>query len=310
MLPASPVELHAFVGCDENVTDIALFRRFLAYYRDIGCSSIALDLQTNANATSRLNLFRRTANDAGAVVREVITEPYSAHLVHIAAINSFLVDAAARRDAWFILADADEFVEFPRPPAVFLEVLRRRGVNMVLGTMLDRFSAAPMCPPVSEDRSLDETFPLAYPLTRQIRRGWDRKIVAIHSSAIRILGDQPLHEGRHCISTTSDYEATEREVRIDKVLDLLPSRRLGAFLRASVPRSPPRMHGVRPWPHRLVIHHFAWDAVLHRKMETRLAVDGGGTYPVEVINVVRFLRDARPLSRLRPWLVERPSLGA
>ena len=268
-----------------------------------------LDLQTNSQDGARVDEFSRIAHSFGAEIRGVINEPYSAHLVQIPRINDFLRESVGTND-WALLADADEFIEFPTKLNEFLKIADRRSQNLLLGTMIDRLSLSPAFPVVSNDRSLDDTFPFAYPLTRQIRRGWDRKIVAIRGSAVRALGGQLLHEGRHALATSRDYAAAEREVRMDKLVDLIPSRWIGGAMRAMLPRRGVISDGVRPRGGRLRVHHFAWDSLLREKMETRLRVDSGGTYPLELRKVLKFINAASPREHLRPWLLRRISVGA
>lgn len=84
------IMLHAFIGVDSDVTSIALFRKFLMYYRSIGISRIVLDLQTNLNDVARIALFSTAAREFSAEVRNIVTAPYSSHQVHTPHMNSFV----------------------------------------------------------------------------------------------------------------------------------------------------------------------------------------------------------------------------
>lgn len=300
------ITLHSFVGVDPDVTNASLFRKLLAYYRGIEIDRIVLDLHSNSNNTARLELFSSIAREFQAEVRGIVTAPYSSHLVHTPHMNSFVREYGNERD-WCLLVDGDEFVRFPGRPAEFLSRCTERGDNVVVGNFVDRLSVDSPFPQINDEDRLDTLFPYSYPATRQIRGGWDRKIVALRGKFLSI--DGPFYDGRHALDQRRGYATATREARMLKLTDRVRSKNLRELARILFYRMEPKLPGVRPYPERLEVHHFAWDSVLMNKVKARLRNDEKNTHPVEFTRVMCFIEAVPPTRMLKPYLLERATLG-
>jgi hypothetical protein len=241
------ITLHSFVGVDPEIVNIHLFRHFCSYYRRIGVDALVFDLQSNWANEARFQAFRAVAEEFGAEIRNIVRERYASRGNQLDYTNSFMRE---HTDDWCLLADVDEFIRFPMPLAQFFRQCDRVGANLVRGRLIDRIARDFSFPEIGEG-SLDEMFPLAYPMTRHIRQGTDRKIVAYR-------GRFTSNEGHHGFAEESGFWTTKWPARFVK-LTRFP---LGILPRAIRPHA-------CPFGKSLEVHHFAWDSLLREKMEDR-----------------------------------------
>lgn len=281
------VILHSFVGVDEDIYDVHLFRHFLEHYAAQGIDAFVFDLHSNVGAEDRIALFRSMLSGYPAEVRNIVVGPYTSHLNHIDYVNRFLADHGAP-DRWCVLVDADEFVEFPGGAGPFLDACASEGCNVVIGNLVDRLSLDPPFPAVRPDEPLGAQFPWSYPLTRQIRRGVDRKVVAVR-------GRFSCVEGKHRLIEEPPGLA-ERERTFMRLVDRIPNPEWRSRLARRFRDREPQAKGIRRCATRLRVHHFAWDAVLLRKMQRRARMPGL-THPTEIRNVLAFVTGPAPLER-------------
>lgn len=290
---ANSPTLHCMVGVDASVLSFPLFQHFLRHYVSQGVSHVVLDLHSNAGDAARIRLFRETAEATGAVIRHVIEGAYTSHSNHTALVNSFLADYGAE-SRWCLLVDADELVVFPGGVRAFLSACDAHDRNVVVGTLTDRFSLDNPFPVIGPEDSLDELFPWAYPLTRRIRGGLDRKVVAVRGRFSCVEGKHRLVEERSRVIA--------RERTVSRLTDLLRHdgwrERLVQWHLDNEPTSP----GIRRWRGRLAVHHFAWDATLRHKMEVRAGMPGL-THRPEIERVLAFVRHPNPSSLLKRHLL-------
>jgi hypothetical protein len=290
--------LHAFVGVDEHVGSLPLFRLFLRHYRDIGVERFVLDLHSERADAARLDAFRAEAEAGGATIRHIVFGPYTAHRNHKESVHSFMAEYG-QDDAWCLLADADEFVKFPTNAVEFLHERTREGCNLVIGNLLDRLSLDPPFPPIDDARTVDELFPWSYPLTRQIRRGVDRKVVAFR-------GRFSCAEGRHRLVDEPEG-LPERERAFKRCVDYIESERIRARLHRLYHRWEPTRDGIHRWRGRLEVHHVAWDDRVRTRMELRACMPGL-THADEIANVLRFVQLPDPATVLHAHLLQRAAL--
>jgi hypothetical protein len=292
--------LYSFVGIDSYVVSISLFRRFLRFYADRGVDGFVFDLQTNDDdKEGRLAAFSAIVREFGGRIRHVVREPYSAHGNHTDYTNSFIRQFADGRQ-WCLLADTDEFVDLPEGAAAFLDRCDKSGVNVVVGNLLDRYSADGTFPEITDDQRLDDLFPLGYPMTRQIREGCDRKVVAVKERCTIV-------PGRHAFEEEGGIRAAVRESEFLAIVDRLGDSATRSVLRQLYSFLEPDLPLLRKWQGRVDVHHFAWDAGVLQKMAARTG-EPDCVYLDEVLNVLAFARDP-DYSRLLPHLVRRDRLG-
>jgi hypothetical protein len=294
------ITLYSFVGVDPPVVDVELFRRFLAYYDALGIESFVFDFQTNSDLNEgRLEDFRSIAEQFNAQIAHVVREPYMAHANHVSYMNQFIREYGTTRE-WCILADSDEFIELPGGARTFLRQCDDQGVNLVVGRLFDRFAGDGTFPVIRADLPLDEQFPMAYPLTRLIRTGLDRKVVALK-------GQLALTIGRHAVDDEGGLRAAVRESQFAAIVDEIAEPFARSLVERLYPFLEPEVPGIRKWLGRVKVHHFAWDSTLRKKMEARMH-EPGCEYLVEIANVLSFIAAPDP-SQLTPHLLERAWLG-
>ena len=293
------IMLYSFVGIDSYVVSISLFRRFLRFYADQGVDAFVFDFQTNDNdREGRLPAFSAVVREFDGRISHIVREPYRAHENQVAYTNSFIRQFADGRQ-WCLLADSDEFIDLPDGAAAFLDRCDKSNADIVVGDLLDRFSAEGF-PEITDNERLDDLFPLGYPLTRRIREGCDRKVVAVKKRCTVV-------PGRHAVEEEGGVGVAVRETEFLALLDEVEDGATRSVLRDVYPFLEPDLVGLRKWQGRVDVHHFAWDAGVFKKMEARTR-EPDCEYLDEVQNVLAFVRDP-DYSRLLPYLMRRDRLG-
>jgi glycosyltransferase involved in cell wall biosynthesis len=141
------VRLVSFIGALDS--DVLPF--FLAHYRRLGVSEFHVFLH---GSWARDELA--TVRAADVTIAGVVDQPYSESL------RSPLVEEYARGfpGEWLIIADADEFLELPYPSLKrTVEALCCLAADELPASLLQRVSADGRLPTLSEDASLDASFP-------------------------------------------------------------------------------------------------------------------------------------------------------
>lgn len=293
--------LYSFVGVDHYVVSPALFRKFLAFHQKSGIGQVVLDLHTNHSDYARVNTFAAIASEYNAQIRAVIDEPYVAHGNHTDCINSFM-EEYGNEETWCLMADCDEFIKFPSPAPAFFQACDLSGCNVVAGTMVDRISPQRPFADITDDEALDALFPFAYPLTRQVRGGWDRKIVAF-KGRFRCIS------GRHALHSLEGAETPRREKAVFDLVDRIKSSKARNFVKSLFLKCSNYGKGVALYHQRLELHHFAWDSLLKKKMEARRA-EPECIYSHEIQRVLQFTERSDLSSALKPHLLEPTIIGA
>ncbi len=82
-------------------------------------------------------------------------------------------------DEWAIIADLDEFTEFPPNISSIVRFADSEGANVVRGIMYDRFSADGRLVDFAPAAELSQVYPVRSRLTRDLMGGWDYKGVLV-----------------------------------------------------------------------------------------------------------------------------------
>ena len=90
---------------------------------------------------------------------------------------------------WHLLADADEFHQFPGGVDDAITAAETRAHPLVGGLLLDRISRDGALPPITPGIDLDQAFPLGGHLTHRLLGGDPRKIVAVRSDVVVASGN-------------------------------------------------------------------------------------------------------------------------
>jgi hypothetical protein len=172
---------------------------------------------------------------------------YSSALMH--ARFDAVVRTYCHRDDWVVYADGDELQVYPSRLHDYADELGRRGLDYATGAFVDHVTSDGALAPIRSDASLWEQFPCVAHVTRDITRGWVRKVCI--ARAHRKLGDG----GPHTLAIGADAGERWR-------------------LTHSGPWSEPSIE----------IHHFKWDATLRQRLSDKLngaagdrdRIDGAG----------------------------------
>jgi hypothetical protein len=97
---------------------------------------------------------------------------------------------------WMILADLDEFHNFPIPAGRLLKNCDEQGINCVTGRLLDRVAQGGKLKFIEKETRIDSQFPHASYLTNHIGGGNTTKIIALKSPLIPSLGHHSIRRKR------------------------------------------------------------------------------------------------------------------
>jgi transaldolase len=180
--PAAAVKLFTSVS-----DDLDLFPHFLRHYAQAGVTdffvvapSEVVDVMTPLASDYAVTIV--PADPAGAARHVGSTEQVSN-----------LRRRHQQKDEWVVIAEADEFVDFPKSITEIAAAAEAEGANVVRGTMYDRFTPDGHPSEVEPASDLAELFPVRSRFIRDVMRGWDQK-------AILVKGLHTL-DGEHVAST-------------------------------------------------------------------------------------------------------------
>jgi hypothetical protein len=151
-----------------------LLPQMLAHYRDLGISSLLVNIHVNEYGSTFTKDARSICEDNGATVVGMFAGAWFGE------VNPFLYRHSQRQylDDWFVLADVDEFQVYPRNLVEFFQEMDDRGYDYVQGCVLDRISRDGSFPPVVPSVSLWDQYPLVGLITPHILKAEFLKVVA------------------------------------------------------------------------------------------------------------------------------------
>ncbi|MFF9583180.1 glycosyltransferase family 2 protein [Streptomyces achromogenes] len=172
-MPSVPPALVAVIGSVEP----PLLAAWVRYYRKLGIERflIAFHFPEHVPETHRHEL-QSAAREMGIVPAHTSTGPWHEHT------NGELRDALRHRagPGWHLLADADEFHQYPGPLHQVILRAEETGHRVVGGLMLDRVTAGGRLSGWRPEGGLDLAYPLGGHLTHRLLRADPRKIVLAH----------------------------------------------------------------------------------------------------------------------------------
>ena len=115
--------------------------------------------------------------------------------------------SAAVTGDWIVQVDLDELVVFDRPLDVLLNDCRTNNYRAVRGRFIDHLQVEGQLAAVQAVPSLWQQFPLMYPVTERVRRGWTAKVVLRHRSFPVTLGNHLL-DGANVSDYHPDWQET------------------------------------------------------------------------------------------------------
>lgn len=168
----SQVSLISVVG----VVSPEVLVAFLNHYTALHVDRKLLAIHTTDGAEGyRVRNLCKIAREYGAEIIEVSVGPWHEDL------NERLRDqlrGSPMASRWHVLADVDEFHQYPLPLEDLIVELERRREQVCAGVLVDRFAESGHLPQFPKNSSqLDRTFPLGMFFTSCVAGGDPRKIV-------------------------------------------------------------------------------------------------------------------------------------
>lgn len=163
-----------------------LLRAFIAHYRDtvqVREFHLGFHFTEDAPASVREELISVCEELIGPPV--VISRGPWHETVHSELRDHLRARAGA---GWHVIADVDEFHDYPVPLTELIDAAENAGSPIVGGLLLDRVSEDGSMRPWSAEKGLDQSYPLGGYLTPGLMGGNPGKIVAAHSSVRLGLG--------------------------------------------------------------------------------------------------------------------------
>ncbi|MFE3654146.1 glycosyltransferase family 2 protein [Streptomyces sp. NPDC059152] len=166
----TPPALIAVIGPVEP----PLLPAWVRHYQRLGIERILLAFHFPDHVPdARRHELQAASRELGIIPTGTSTGPWHEHT------NTQLRDALRHKagPGWHLLADADEFQQYPAPLPEVIAQAERSGHRVVGGLMLDRVAAGGHLAGWSPEDGLDLTYPLGGHLTHRLLHGDPRKIV-------------------------------------------------------------------------------------------------------------------------------------
>eukprot|EP00971_Amphidinium_carterae_P003433 67661-Amphidinium_carterae.1 len=164
-------KLHLFTMTPS--TDWDLMRHFLIHYRSLGVdltkrATVVVHRFNNESMKLMLPVLKEFQ-----VFNYTIVEHYNSGQKR-KQVNNFIKELP--QDAWLIYPDNDEFFEFP----CAVETLIKAGSTEFFGEMTERLGLGLKLPPLKQDISVFEQYPISCPYRRKFMKGgWASKYMLI-----------------------------------------------------------------------------------------------------------------------------------
>jgi hypothetical protein len=171
------LNLFCVVGVDPEITNLNLFNHFLEFYTHQQVDHFYIILQSNHNDSERIEQARELLKKFGIREKFLWQDEYSSPV-----LNRFLLKALKDygKDDWWIIADVDEFHEFPGKAREFLMECEEKQINCIKGKICDRVSSNGELRFIDDIHiPLEEQFPLGGDITGQLAQGNTGKIAAL-----------------------------------------------------------------------------------------------------------------------------------
>lgn len=177
-MPSVSPALIAVVGPVEP----PMLAAWVRHYRWLGVERFLLAFHFPDHVPdTRRHELQAAARELGIIPTGTSVGPWHEHT------NTRLRDTLRHRagPGWHLLADADEFQQYPAPLAEVIAQAEKSGRHVVGGLMLDRVAASGRLTDWRPEGGLDLAFPLGGHLTHRLLHGDPRKIVlARHDVAV------------------------------------------------------------------------------------------------------------------------------
>lgn len=135
---------------------VSLLEHHLQHYRDLGIDSFIIHAHALERNDDLLSEIDRIASNFGVSVASITIAPWAE------LINPLLYGSSLRQrpNDWFLLADQDEFHQYPCSLEDLVHYCEQRSYDYVEGCVIDRTTESGMLAPVRADTPIYEQFPV------------------------------------------------------------------------------------------------------------------------------------------------------
>ncbi|MCI5141046.1 MAG: hypothetical protein D3909_04820 [Candidatus Electrothrix sp. ATG1] len=177
--------------------DIRLLEQNLQHYLSLGVERVFLSVHAYGDKGEKV--LRETSS-------RVKNKKYKTEIVDIHRGKDIEDGQRCRRimrnncqkEDWVIVADLDEFIQFPVPPFDIVNFCEKNRYDYITGRFLDRIGAEGNLPVLLPDQPVWDCFPIGVRLTREVAKGCDRKVTLTRAWIELDDGHHHAKQGREC----------------------------------------------------------------------------------------------------------------
>lgn len=169
------IHLFCCIGVDEDITNLNLLYHFFDFYSRQGIDDFYIILQAQDKGEKRIAAARKILREFDVTEKYTWTGEYSSPQLY-----NYMLAAVKKIDKkdWIILADIDEFHNFPIPARQFLRECENGGANCIRGRILDKVASDGTLKIIEKDMPIDQQFPLSADITKRLAKANTAKIAA------------------------------------------------------------------------------------------------------------------------------------
>ncbi len=174
--------------------DIRLLEQNLQYYTDLGVDKIFLSIHAYGKQGIKL------ISDVMLIAEKyhaVIADSHENEGINEAERYTRIVANNCNRDDWIVIADIDEFIQFPMPLTELVRFCDNEKFDYIQGLFLDRLCKKGTFPELSE-KPLWDQFPIGTQLTKNICKGNEHKTTLARAWVTISNGHHYAKNGKSC----------------------------------------------------------------------------------------------------------------
>ena len=174
-------------------SDVKVLPHMLRHYRRMGIDSFLINVNLDYPDDPVMDEVRKTTDEYGIEISRIHIGPWTNE------VNTQLyAESRENPDDWYILADLDEFQEYPGDLREIIEECERKGYDYIEGCFIDRIAKDGGFPDVAYDSPIDEQFPLGCTFTHRILGGYPLKVAAAKGHVDISVGNHNANSGVAC----------------------------------------------------------------------------------------------------------------
>eukprot|EP00241_Pyramimonas_parkeae_P004725 CAMPEP_0114242902 /NCGR_PEP_ID=MMETSP0058-20121206/10453_1 /TAXON_ID=36894 /ORGANISM="Pyramimonas parkeae, CCMP726" /LENGTH=357 /DNA_ID=CAMNT_0001355605 /DNA_START=1512 /DNA_END=2585 /DNA_ORIENTATION=+ len=244
-----------------------LLPQFIAHYEQLGVRKenmlFTIHLTPECNVSTVKNLVEQFSSNGiffDTFIGKWTSEALMFHQAH-------KLKACTKSTDWIIVADSDEFQEYPAPVTHFFRRLDRNKYNVVNGIFLDRVSDSGQLKQLSDHIPVHKQFPLGCRLHKLFNLGTPKKVMAFK-------GFMRINRGHHRVALCWFWARRS-------LLHLSPWDHCPPY---------PKTPTVRAFTKRLNVHHFKWIEDQIGASKRKMQAYNGTTVALNYMAVLKHIR--------------------